>query len=151
MHAIIRQGNGKYYGERIIADLADRLTEKYGSGFDRRSLYRYAQFYQLYPEIVVSLRPQSSEQKKEEIAASLSSQSISGWMNITVKENLLSWTHYRTLLQVDDDHARRWYEKEAFDQAWSVRTLQRNISTAIRDTLLPKLMSGEIDVSSIAV
>ena len=26
---------------------------------------------------------------------------------------LLSWTHYRTLIQVKDDKARNWYEKEA--------------------------------------
>ena len=40
-----------------------------------------------------------------------------------------SWTHYRTLLQVNDQVARDWYEKEAIEQTWSVRTLQRNISS----------------------
>lgn len=34
---------------------------------------------------------------------------------------LLSWSHYRVLLQVND--------KEAIEQTWSVRTLQRNISS----------------------
>ena len=42
---------------------------------------------------------------------------------------LLSWSHYRTLLQVLDKEAREWYEKEALTQTWSVRTLQRNISS----------------------
>ena len=42
---------------------------------------------------------------------------------------LLSWTHYRVLLQVEDKIARDWYTKEAADQTWSVRTLQRNISS----------------------
>lgn len=42
---------------------------------------------------------------------------------------LLSWTHYRVLLQVNDKKARDWYEKEAAEQTWSVRTLQRNISS----------------------
>ena len=41
----------------------------------------------------------------------------------------LSWTHYRILLQVHDETARKWYEKEAYEQTWSVRTLQRNIDT----------------------
>ena len=36
---------------------------------------------------------------------------------------------YRTLLQVKDPEARDWYEKEAAEQTWSVRTLQRNISS----------------------
>ena len=42
---------------------------------------------------------------------------------------LLSWTHYRTLLQVLDKDVRDWYEKEALSQTWSARTLQRNISS----------------------
>ena len=45
------------------------------------------------------------------------------------KSNILSWTHYRTLLQVFDKNARDWYEKEAIEQTWSTRTLQRNIDT----------------------
>lgn len=28
-----------------------------------------------------------------------------------------------------DSAARSWYEKESYEQAWSVRTLQRNINT----------------------
>ena len=42
---------------------------------------------------------------------------------------LLSWSHYRTLLQVKDDKARAWYARETAEQAWAVRTLQRNIDT----------------------
>ena len=42
---------------------------------------------------------------------------------------LLSWTHYCVLLQVEDKTARDWYTKEAANQTWSVRTLQRNISS----------------------
>ena len=42
---------------------------------------------------------------------------------------ILSWSHYRVLLQVEDKAARDWYEKEAAEQTWSVRTLQRNISS----------------------
>ena len=33
------------------------------------------------------------------------------------------------MIQVKDEKARVWYEKEAVRQAWSVRTLQRNISS----------------------
>ena len=44
-------------------------------------------------------------------------------------QNYLSWTHYRILLQVEDDEARDWYENEALKETWSYRTLQRNISS----------------------
>jgi len=48
---------------------------------------------------------------------------------MNAKSNMLSWTHYKTLLQVQDVKARQWYEKETLEQMWSVRTLQRNISS----------------------
>ena len=50
--------------------------------------------------------------------------------------SILSWSHYRVLLQVEDETARKWYEKEAYDQTWSVRTLQRNINTQYYDRML---------------
>ena len=53
---------------------------------------------------------------------------------VVCTEKLLSWTHYKALLQVTDPDARLWYEKEAYEQTWSVRTLQRNISTQYYDT-----------------
>lgn len=98
--------NGKdraEFGAKIIKQLSKKLTEIYGKGFDRSNLYRYLQFYKLFPQIVDSVRRQ---------------------LNVH-----LSWTHYRVLLQVNDKKARDWYEKEAIEQTWSVRTLQRNISS----------------------
>lgn len=41
----------------------------------------------------------------------------------------MSWSHYAVLLQVNDNAARKWYEQEAVSQTWSVRTLQRNVSS----------------------
>ena len=98
------KGEGRSeYGTAVIRKLAKELTTEYGKGFDYSSLYKYFRFYKLYPEIVDSLSPQS--------------------------DVLLSWTHYRILLQVEDKTARDWYTKEAAEQTWSVRTLQRNISS----------------------
>ena len=98
------KGEGRSeYGKGIIKKLADELTASYGRGFDFGSLYKYCRFYKLYPEILYSLSPKSG--------------------------TLLSWTHYRVLLQVEDKTARDWYTKEAANQTWSVRTLQRNISS----------------------
>ena len=91
------------YGLEIIKKLSKELTKQYGKGFDRSNLYRFLSFYKNFPQIVDALSRQSG--------------------------NLLSWTHYRTLLQVFDKNAREWYEKEALEQTWSTRTLQRNINT----------------------
>lgn len=96
------QTREELYGQKIVETLAQQLTEQYGSGFDRSTLYKYIRFYQCFPNIVDTASPQSF---------------------------LLSWSHYRTLLQVDDEVARKWYETEAVKEVWSVKTLQRNISS----------------------
>ena len=41
----------------------------------------------------------------------------------------LNWSHFRALLRVTDENARLWYMNEAANESWSVRTLDRNIST----------------------
>ena len=84
-------------------DISKELTQRYGKGYDRSNLYHCLKFYKTFPEIVDTACRQSGA--------------------------LLSWSHYRTLLQVKAPEARDWYEKEAAEQTWSVRTLQRNISS----------------------
>jgi predicted nuclease of restriction endonuclease-like (RecB) superfamily len=48
----------------------------------------------------------------------------------------LSWTHYRTLLRVESEQARRWYMDEAALQNWSSRALERQIGTLYYERLL---------------
>jgi predicted nuclease of restriction endonuclease-like (RecB) superfamily len=109
------------YGKRIISELSKELTTLYGKGFDKVSIYRYVKFFQKFPEIVATPWQQSK---------------------------LLSWSHYRVLLQVEDDKAREWYQNEAYDQNWSVRTLQRNVSTQyyyrMLKTQVPDLVEQEM-------
>ena len=124
------------YGAGIIANLAAQLTDSYGKGFDKRALYNYVKFYQLYPEIVDSMMPQSAEGDNEKIVDSVTPQSFETAIGFQIKRSILSWTHYRVLLQLNDPDARTWYEQEALSQTWSVRTLQRNISTQYRERLL---------------
>ena len=94
--------NRAEYGKEIITRLAEHLTSVYGKGFAKSNLYQFVQFYKLFPDIFHSLRG---------------------------KCQLLSWSHYRYLLRVTDKEARNWYEKEAINEVWSARTLDRNISS----------------------
>lgn len=91
------------YGAEVIKKLSFELTKEFGKGYTKSNLYSFYSFYKNYPEIF---------------------QTPSGKSAI-----LLSWSHYNVLLQVKDKIARDWYEKEAYEQTWSVRTLQRNISS----------------------
>ena len=46
------------------------------------------------------------------------------------------WTHYRTLLRVEQEQARHWYMNETAEQNWSTRTLDRQIGTPYYERLL---------------
>ncbi len=46
------------YGEKLLSELAKRLTKLKVSNCNRRQLYRYIRFYRLYPQIVGTLSPQ---------------------------------------------------------------------------------------------
>ncbi|MBQ7264758.1 MAG: DUF1016 family protein [Firmicutes bacterium] len=48
----------------------------------------------------------------------------------------LTWTHYRTLLKVTSDDARKWYIDEAIKGQWSSRQLERQINTHYYERLL---------------
>ena len=48
----------------------------------------------------------------------------------------LSWSHYRTLLTVENPKAREFYEKECAECGWSVRQLERQIHTLFYERLL---------------
>ena len=64
---------------------------------------------------------------------------------VSTQIELLSWSHYRVLTQVNDSKARSWYEKEAYNQTWSVRTLQRNISTQYYHIMLKSQDKTEVE------
>ena len=91
------------YGAEVIKKLSKDLNAQYGRGYTKTNLYNFYSFYKMYPEIF---------------------HSESGKSNVK-----LSWTHYRVLIQVKDDIAREWYENEALRETWSVKALQRNISS----------------------
>lgn len=89
------------YGTELIKMLAKELTHEFGAGFSERYLRSFRQFYLTIPnyEIWKSRFP-----------------------------NLL-WTHIFRTLRVGDETAIRWYLEMASQDMWSVRTLDRNISS----------------------
>lgn len=47
-----------------------------------------------------------------------------------------SWSHYNVLTKVENPSARQWYLREAIDQNWSVRALDRQIGVLYYERLL---------------
>lgn len=89
------------YGTRLIKNLAEQLTPKYGAAFSKRNLDYFRQFYLCFNDLEI--------------------------VNACVHN--LTWTHFRSIIKVSDPKARIWYAREASEQMRSSRTLIRNIST----------------------
>ena len=104
------------YGKNLINTLSEELTREYGEGFSSRNLRNFRQFYLCFPD--------------QEI-----------W-NTRVPN--LTWSHLRCLLRVPEEEARIWYLNEAASEAWSVRTLDRNIATQYYYRLLQSPKKDEV-------
>ena len=89
------------YGKEIVENLSKELTEEFGKGFSRRTLWEMRKLYVYF----------SDYEKVRTLFAQL------------------TWSHFQKVLRVSDEKARIFYLTEAAENMWSVRTLDRNIST----------------------
>ena len=127
------------YGKHVIEVASVALTEEFGKGFSYTNIANYKRFYLTFNDLQIlqtvseefnnpiqqTLPAKSSAPYKEDKAASAQSEL-----------RLLPWSHYERLIRVEDKKAREWYAKEAFEQGWSFRTLNRNINTLYYERLL---------------
>jgi len=56
----------------------------------------------------------------------------------------LSWSHYRLLIRIEKEDIRLFYIKEAIEQHWSTRKLDRNISSQYFQRILGNQSSKEL-------
>lgn len=96
-------GERAAYGKQIVDNLAVKLTEEFGKGFDNKSLRKMMQFASVFPDI--------------QIVAPLVGQ--------------LSWSHFLQVIPIADDLARNFYLTMAVDQRWSKRTLKAKIDSML--------------------
>ncbi len=132
------------YGKKLIKRLSDELTVRLGKGFSKRSLEQFRRFYKCYKEIAQTESAQSllannkaqpivSDKfllvisKNSEIVQTLSAQLASHFT--------LGWSHYVTLLTIDNTKERSFYEIEATQNNWSVRELKRQIESSVYERL----------------
>ena len=89
------------YGKHVIELASKALTKEFGKGFSETNLRSFRKFYIEFQYLAIQ-------------------------QTVSAK---LSWSHYERLMRVENLQARQWYEREAKEQMWSYRTLDRNIST----------------------
>ena len=106
--------NGKEraeYGKEILQNLSKELTEEFGKGYSYRTLREIRQFYLMFSD-------------------------FEKWRTVSAK---LTWSHFQKVLKVSDEKARIFYLTEAAENMWSVRTLDRNISTLYYNRIIASI------------
>ena len=99
------------YGKEIVKNLSKELTEEFGKGFSRRTLWEMRKLYVYF----------SDYEKVRTLFAQL------------------TWSHFQKVLRVSNEKARIFYLTEAAENMWSVRTLDRNISTLYYDRIVASI------------
>lgn len=127
------------YGKHVIEIVSAALTEEFGKGFSETNIMNFKKFYLKFKELTIpqTLSEEFKKQKQQTLSDELSSHFQKGQTPPAQFElRLLPWSHYERLIRVEDKKAREWYAKEAFNEGWSYRTLNRNINTLYYERLL---------------
>ena len=95
---------GKEYGNDIIGQYAEKLVNEVGKKYNRRTLFRMKQFYNLFGE-------QNIEQK------------------VSTMSTLLTWSHYSELLPLNDINKINYYIKICKERNLDVRSLRSLIKS----------------------
>lgn len=133
------------YGAQVVDQLAADLTRNHGRGFSRSNVFQMRGFFLAW-EIVQT--PSGKLEARAKFGDNPIVQTPSG-QSVTLIETSnsqplvstlpseptevfpMSWSHYVRLLSVEKPHARAFYEAEAIRGGWSVRQLDRQISTQL--------------------
>jgi predicted nuclease of restriction endonuclease-like (RecB) superfamily len=102
------------YGKKVLKELSEKLTEKFGKGFSARNLRNMRQFYLTYSERDFPI-----------------------WQKASAKSQpfTLSWSHYLILMRIENVEARKFYEIEAIQQQWSEPQLGRQCDSSLYERL----------------
>ncbi len=112
--------NRANYGDYLITNLSRYLSDTFGKGFSEANLWNIRQFYLVFPDF-----------------DQFSTQCVGN----------LSWTNIRLIMRLNNQEEREYYIKEASEQNWTSRLLERNIKTGYYRRLLSTQQSKN-DVES---
>lgn len=133
------------YGQQLLDKLSTDLNKRFGRGFSVDHLELMRLFYNTYP--LAQISETASRKLLPALSANISESSIrksSASLVPAISESVirkftfmewsqifpLSWTHYVHLLRRSrSPEARAFYETEALRGGWSVRQLDRQMST----------------------
>ena len=123
------------YGASLIERLAEDLTGRFGRGFSRQNIQNMRLFYVSYPPGQIRQTPSGKLPLPPQplICQTLSGISEAASTKVEFDDLVaafpLPWSAYVRLLSVKNERSREFYEAEALRGGWSVRQLDRQISS----------------------
>ena len=128
------------YGKKILIDLSQKLTARFGRGWSVENLTLMRKFFLVYSPIAISSEP-LRKSGGEEIVKPFYEIARSGEIVNTVYEIdrgedsanriceiprfTLGWSHYLLLMRIADPVERAFYEREAAERTWTFTQLER--------------------------
>ena len=133
------------YGDKTLAELSSRLTERFGKGWSVANLKLMRQFFSTYSNSLNTVYPigaldgQTSFPTNELVSSVYEKQQSSSSTQKDAGEVprfTLSWSHYLVLMRIADPAARGFYEREAAEGQWSLRQMSRQIGSQLYERSL---------------
>lgn len=123
------------YGRQIIKNLSEAMNKQFGRGFSVDTLENARKFYQTYQDRI-------SETVFRKFAVE-KSETVFRFFEETLPFTL-PWSHYLLLMRIKDENERKFYEIEATQSGWSIRTLQRQYNSSLYERLALSREKGEV-------
>ncbi|MGN2247552.1 YhcG family protein [Frateuria sp. GZRR35] len=110
------------YGEEIVSVLSKQLEADYGRGFSSKNLRHMLRFAEAFPDAAI----------------------------VSAARRQLSWTHFRTLIYIDDPLKRDFYLQMCQQEGWSTRTLQERMDSQLFERTALSRQPDELIASELA-
>ena len=114
------------YGRRIIKNLSEAMNTQFGRGFSVDTLENARKFYQTYQGRISETVFRKFAVEKSETVFRLFEETL---------PFTLPWSHYLLLMRIKNENERKFYEIEATQSGWSIRTLQRQYNSSLYERL----------------
>ena len=114
--------NRAAYGKQLLKELSVYLTSTFGKGYSAENLKLMRRFYNVY----------SNDQIGETVFTQFENLPTVN----TGRKFYLSWSHYLTLMRIENIEERHFYEIEAVKNDWSLSELKRQFNSALYERLL---------------
>ncbi|WP_300925244.1 PDDEXK nuclease domain-containing protein [Duncaniella muris] len=131
------------YGKHIVELASETLTAEFGKGYSIVNIKSFRKFYLTFSDLLIGQTPSA----QSENGLPIKGQTVSAELELSkMLPSNLSWSHYERLMRIKNEDERDWYMREAAEENWGVRTLNRNIGSQYYHRLLqtPESKRGEV-------